>query len=416
MSNWKYKYKDRVKRKLGIAEYLSLLNYILAYNSEKKSFSLTVKSSMRMMKNLLINSELYIKKKDRYESQSYFVDFDDREDHLNKIDKYVERLKLGSLSIKKTSDYIARSNRLKRLKVFFSLFFLALYISHVKKLNVFYVLEALAKFSQYHALGVSLAANIELENILSLNLQTSLGFVFGLKSIKPNIQVITIQHGFITKLNGRKSTKWRDYYSGYYICWSNLFKTIALSRFSGKCNIIVDGGVFDVEDYFKNLTLSRKNGKKSIVFLSSFSKYANEAIVDQEVKAICRLDELCSGSEFDFTVRLHPSIQFETSFLPARINVELPYKITLEDSISKASVICTISSSSIIASAKMKKDIMVLESVNDNILNLSLKTVDIYSNDCINQLVSNNTQKLDDLSFMFGVQTNKIESIPSLYL
>lgn len=417
MSNWKYKY--RIKRKLGFSQYLSLLNYIQSYNSEKKSFRLTFNSFIRLIRNLLFNSKLYINKPETPDRKSYFIDFDCRNDHLNKINSYVDRLKLGKISRMEMPfgiNNLVTSNRFRCLRKFFSLLFLALYISIIKKLNVFYVLEALAKFSQNYSLGECLATKIEIDNIFSLNLQTSIGFVFGLKSVNENIRVIVIQHGFITKLDGASSTKWRDYYSDYFICWSSSFKTIALTRFSSKCNIIVDGGVFNVDEDAENLSSAKVNHNKLILFLSSFSKYTNDAILNQEIKAIYRLHELCERSSYHFIVRLHPSVQCDSSFLPDYIQVDLPQEISLEESIRKASVTCTISSSSIIACAKMKKDIMVLESVNENILNLSLKTVDIYSNDCIHQLVSNNSQKLKDLNFMFGVQTNNIENIPRVSL
>jgi len=410
MSDFKYKYI--IKRKLGISQYLSLLNYILAYNSEKKSFSLTIKSFMRIIQNLFFNCELYIDSEGLPKNKSYFVDFDDRDDHLDKIDAYVNRLELGNINIKKLSNginFIANSNRLNRLKMFFSLFILGLYISYIKKLNVFYVLESLAKYSKNYTLGEALATKIEIEHMFSLNFQTSIGFVFGLKSVTKNIRVIAIQHGFITKLSGPNSSKWRDYYSDYYICWSNVFKIIALTRFSGKCNVIVDGGVFDVDDYFEKSSNSRKENNKSILFLSSFSKYANEAILNQEIRAINRLHKLCERSSYDFTVRLHPSVQYVPSFLPNNIKVDLPNKVSLEGSIDRAHTICTISSSSVIIAAKMKKDIMILKSVNDNILNLSLINADIYSTNCIDKIVRNHSQKLKNLEFMFGIQTNNIE-------
>lgn len=361
---------------------------------------------------LTLPAKLYFNNDGQY-SRNYFVDFDGRIDHKDKIKHYTERLDLCFVSSKKLVEggdkAIVKNSILKTWGYFFLNFKMFFSLKKMSKANTLQVVKALAKHSRYYSLGVELTKAIKMENIFSLNLQTSLGFSEALKE-RSGVRIISVQHGFITPLENSLSTQWRDYYSDYYVCWSEIYAKFLNTRVSKTCKVIVDGGVFGARCDVSKPKETRTVGRK-LLFVSSFSDYAPAHMIENEVNLINRLALMTKKTSYELIVRFHPSLKK----IPGEIKLEditIDTSDYLNDSIYLCDYIGTISSTSIIGALSFNKNILIFSSKNKNVLNVLFPTIDVSNNSMpIEDVISKASNNYCDLELIYGRKSGEIDKI-----
>ncbi|WP_299661709.1 hypothetical protein [uncultured Psychromonas sp.] len=393
-------------------DYSIILNYIQHFMFKNKTLSSKVKSLIGFLIRLFVPRKLYLR--GALKGRNIFIDLDGRKDHFHRVEKYVDELNLSHFQSKKptqTSDFKVYSGAyffpmLNVIKNFREIYCFC----KVNNLSCLNALQAFVIYYSYYSVSQVVSCSVRPKNCLSLNFETSIGFSSGLKSENVNLNVISIQHGFMYKVNNENNMLGLDLHSDYYVFWSKEYKRLAESRLDPKCKTIIDGDFSN--DNHKSYDF---HNSERILFLSSFSAYSPSEVIEEEVITINSLVDIFKEN---LTVRLHPSINkkcFNKDWGILGGTIEFCHEITLAESVQCSQTVLTICSTAITEAFLMDIPVIILPSRIENILNLNFNTPSLASlGECDCNLISEKYgQFVDSMEVFYGKKTGALSKFIS---
>lgn len=366
----------------------------LIFNNYLKLVDKSIKSQFHslfaVIKWLFVARVFYVRSGGQ--SEFLFWDFDNRKDHMGKIEAYCHEfnfkfITIGGIDESNTQQKIVMKLPLFKLS-FYQLFKYSWNESKKNDIPFLIFIEALMKYINYYLLGLNVSKMYSPAACISLNFALVPGFTEGLKGNSSNIKVISIQHGFVADGTNDSNNSWKDYFSDYYVFWNHSFKGFYQSKLNRNCTSLVYGN----PEYFSSiLPCQELNGNlkaeyeyKKILFLSSYSTSADIQIIHNEWETIAHLKNIAEFNKAKLTVRYHPSISPKSTMRlfddSKTIDFQYSTNTSLSTAIETSDIVITCNSTAIVQAFLKCKPCVICQYVSKNILNVNFPILNVTAN------------------------------------